>query len=90
MSQGLVQLKGSVMGVGVEATEAGVGRRRAGQPAFGEYVEYPEAEPHEEGTPEREADRFSRRIKWPTLIALAVLEAAWLVTLSYGLFRFVL
>ena len=78
------------MGVGVEATEAGIGRHRADQPAFGEDVEYPEAEPHEEATPEGEADRFARRIKWPGLVALSALEATWLGAIVYLTDRLVL
>ncbi len=84
------------MGVGVEATALGVraevaasSARSLGQPAFGEYVAYPEAESQEEATEECAADRFARRIKWPALFALAALEVAWLAALASLIHRII-
>ena len=75
------------MGSGVEASTAAPLPGRVPQPAFGQYVDHPQLERGMPASEECPADTFARRIKWPTLFALAMLETAWLVTLSYGLFR---
>ena len=60
------------------------------QPAFAEYVDYPETVQLEETIEEESAaDRFARRIQWPALVLLALLEAGWLIALGRVLDRFV-
>ena len=78
------------MGSGVEASTAAPSSGRALQPAFGQYVDYPEqSERAECETEECEADRFARRIKWPALFALAALEATWLGALLCLIYRLI-
>jgi hypothetical protein len=71
------------MGSGVEASTAVPSPGLARQPAFGQHVDHPELEQAEPDTEECAADRFARRIQWPGLVFLAVLETAWLVALGY-------
>ena len=75
------------MGSGVEASTAVPSRGLARQPAFGQHVDHPELEQAlEQAEPDTEecaADRFARRIQWPGLVFLAVLETAWLVALGH-------
>ena len=35
------------------------------------------------------ADRFARRIQWPALVLLALLEAGWLIAFGRVLDRFI-
>jgi hypothetical protein len=83
-----ITIGATALGVVAEAVTSSA--KSAAQPAFGEYVDYPDAELHEATTEECDADRFARRIKWPALLALAALEAAWLVALVYPIYRFIL
>jgi hypothetical protein len=71
------------LGSGVEVSTAAPSLGRAPLPAFGQYVDYPESERDEADTKECAADRFARRIQWPALVFLAVLETAWLLALGY-------
>jgi len=71
------------MGSEVEASTALPSPGRPPQPAFGQYVEYPEAERDDHDREECAADRFARRFQWPALLFLALLETAWLLGLGY-------
>jgi hypothetical protein len=76
--------QGSIdMGSGVEASTAAPSPGRAPQPAFGQYVDHSEFERDKPGAEECAADRFARRIQWPALAFLAVLETVWLLGLGY-------
>ena len=76
------------MGSVVETSTAAGSSAR--QPAFGEYVDYPELERDEQAELEEcAADRSARRMRVPGLFVLAVLETAWLVGLAYLLYRLV-
>ena len=71
------------MGAGVEISTAAPSHGRLPQPAFGQYVDYPERERDEPDTEECAADRFARRIQWPALAFLALLELGWMTGLGY-------
>ena len=93
------------MGAGVEATapavvastarvEVDAGRpssERLRQPAFAEYADdrLESVQLEESIEEERAADRFARRIQWPALVMLALLEAGWLIALGRVLGRFI-
>lgn len=74
----------------VEVGAAPPSSERLREPAFAEYIDYPETL-RLEATIEEEsaADRFARRIQWPALVLLALLEAGWLVALGRVLDRFI-
>ena len=77
------------MGSGLQANTAlpSVSHRDA---PFGAYVEYPEKDELDpEETEECAADRFARRIQWPALLFLTLLEGAWLAVLVYVAYRLV-
>ena len=84
--QGAIQ--GSTeMGSEVEASAAAPLPGRVPQPAFGKYVDNSKLEREESNTEECAADRFARRIQWPALAFLALLELGWLAGLGYGFHR---
>jgi hypothetical protein len=61
------------------------------QPAYGEYQDQPGVEAQHEGADqEASGDRFARWAQWPVLVALAVVEVAWLAGLAYVVHRLVL
>ena len=61
------------------------------RPAYGEHTEEPEVDAqHERSEEETASDRFARRAQWPGLIALAMMEIAWLIGLAYVVHGYVL
>jgi hypothetical protein len=81
------------MGVGVEARNATASRATGrSQPEFGAYVEAVEiGPPGDDRHPESEhsTDRFARRAHWPVLLAVTLLQIAWLGILVHAVYRFV-
>ena len=74
---------GSVGEAGATTPSSG----RIQRPAFGAYVAHPKPERAEPETEQCEADRFARRIQWPALMVLVLLETAWLAGVGYLLHR---
>jgi hypothetical protein len=81
------------MGVEVQASGgAPQGGAALAQPAYGEYTEQPDVEAQHENA-EQKSSRHHwvvRLVQWPTLLAILLIEIAWLLLLGYGAHRFVL